>query len=67
LVWAAVAGAQGSGGRIGAASLGDRILIRVLLQTEAFEKETHVIVDYAATEAFAMHRNVLGSLAFGAN
>ena len=67
LLWAAVAGAQGSGGRIEAKLLGDRVLIRVLLQTEAFEKETHVIVDYAATEAFAMNENVLGSLAFGDN
>ena len=67
LLWAAVAGAQGTGGQIGATSLGDRVLIRVLLQTEAFEKETHVIVDYAATEALAMNRNVLGSLAFGDN
>ena len=67
LLWAAVAGAQSSGGGIEAKLLGDRVLIRALLQTEAFEKETHVIVDYAAAEAFAMDRNVLGSLAFGEN
>ena len=67
VAWAAVAGAQSAGGQIEATSLGDRVLIRVLLQTEAFEKETHVIVDYAATEAFATDRNVLGSLAFGDN
>lgn len=67
VVWTAAAGAQSSGGRIDAISLGDRILIRVLLQTQAFEKETHVIVDYAAPETFAMDRNVIGSVAFGEN
>ncbi|MCY3837729.1 MAG: hypothetical protein OXH09_03610, partial [Gammaproteobacteria bacterium] len=67
LLWAAVAGAQGPGGQIEAKLLGDRVLIRLLLQTEAFEKETHVIVDYAATEAFAMNENVMGSVAFGDN
>ena len=67
IVCTAGAGAQYSGGRIDAKLLGDRVVIRVLLQTEAFEKETHVIVDYAATDAFAMNRDVLGSLAFGEN
>lgn len=67
LSWAAVTGAQGSGGQVGAKSLGDRVLIRVLLQTEAFEKETHVIVDYAAPEPLALAQPVLMSLAFGEN
>lgn len=67
VVWTAVAGAQSVGGQIDAKSLGDRVLIRVLLQTEAYEKKTHVIVDYAAPEAFAMNGNVLQSLAFGEN
>ncbi|MYD95757.1 MAG: hypothetical protein F4X98_00025 [Gammaproteobacteria bacterium] len=60
-----IAAAQNLGGRIEAKSLGDRVVIRVLLQTEAFEKETHIVVDYAAPEAFAMPRAVLGSLTFG--
>ena len=60
-----IANAQSIGGQIGARSLGDRVVIRVMLQTEAFEKETHVVIDYAAPEAFAMHQNVLSSLAFG--
>ena len=59
------ASAQNSGGQIEARLLGDRILIRTILQTETFQKETHLVIDYAAPEAFAMHRNVLGSLAFG--
>ena len=59
------ASAQNSGGQIGAKSLGDSVLIRAILQTETFQKETHLVIDYAAPEAFAMHRNVLGSLAFG--
>ncbi len=60
-----MANAQGLGGQIGATSLGDRVVIRVMLQTEAFEKETHMVIDYAAPEAFAMHQSVLQSLAFG--
>ena len=59
------ANAQGPGGGIEARSLGDRVVIKVMLQTEAFEKETHVVIDYAAPEAFVMPRSVLGSLAFG--
>ena len=62
---ALMAWAQSPGGQIEAKSIGDRVLINVLLQTEAFQKETHVVIDYAASEAFAMHRNVAGSLAFG--
>ena len=61
----AVASAQSNGGQIEAMHLGDRVLIRVLLQTEAFQKETHVVVDYAAPESLALARPVLGSLAFG--
>ena len=63
--FAGTAGAQNAGGRIDARSLGDRVVVRVLLQTEAFEKETHLVIDYAAPVAFAMPRSVLGSLAFG--
>jgi len=64
-MWAACGNAQSTGGQIEAKSLGDRVLIRVLLQTEAFQKETHVIVDYAAPEPLALARPVLQSLAFG--
>ena len=63
----AIADAQSSGGRIEAKSLGDRVLIRVMLQTQAFQKETHLVIDYAASEAFAVHQNVIQSLAFGDN
>ena len=59
------ANAQGAGGQIEARYLGDRVLIRAVLQTETFQKETHLVIDYAAPEAFAMHPNVLQSLAFG--
>ena len=65
VVWATVASAQSAGGRIEATSLGDRVLIRVILQTEAFQKETHVVIDYAAPEPLAVARPVLMSLAFG--
>ena len=67
VVWTPLASAQGTGGETDAKALGDRILIRVILQTEAFQKESHLVVDYAAPEALTLHRNVLGSLAFGEN
>ena len=60
-----MASAQNTGGQIEARSLGDRVVIRVILQTEAFQKETHVVIDYAASETLALARPVLGSLAFG--
>ena len=60
-----IAIAQTLGGQIEAKSLGDRVVIRVILETEAFQKETHLVVDYAAPEVFAMHRGILPSLAFG--
>lgn len=65
--FAMAANAQNSGGQIEAMHLGDRVLIRVLLQTEAFQKETHVVIDYAAPEALTLARPVLQSLAFGEN
>ena len=64
-VFTGAANAQGHGGQIEARLLGDRVLIRAVLQTETFQKETHLVIDYAAPEAFAMHLNVLQSLAFG--
>ena len=67
VAWAAVAGAESTGGEIGARLLGDRVLIRVMLQTEAFQKETHVVIDYAASETLALAQPVLQSLAFGEN
>ena len=66
-VYTSAANAQNTGGHIEAKSLGDHVVIRVVLQTEAFQKETHLVIDYAAPEAFAVHRNVQGSLAFGDN
>lgn len=67
VAWTAVASAQSTGGQIEAKSLGDRVLIRVILQTEAFQKETHVVIDYAAPAPLALAQPVLQSLAFGEN
>ncbi len=53
------------GGRIDARALGDRVLVRATLRTEAFHKDTHVVVDYAAPVGLQVHRNVLPSIAFG--
>ncbi len=59
------ASGQTAGGQVEARFLGDRVLVRAILQTEAFQKETHLVVDYAAPEAFALHQNVLRSVAYG--
>lgn len=54
-----------SGGRIGTLRLGERVLIRAALRTEAFHKDTHVVVDYAAPAALQIHGNVINSIAYG--
>lgn len=64
-VCAVAANAQGAGGQTEARLLGDRVLIRAILQTQTFQKETHLVIDYAAPEAFAIAQPVFQSLAFG--
>ena len=53
------------GGRVNAVSLGDRVLIRATLRTEAFHKDTHVIVDYGAPVGLQVHDKTIRSIAFG--
>ena len=59
-------GADGvEGGDIAARRVGDHVLIRAFLRTEAFQKETHVVIDYAGAAGLAVHQNVLPAIAFG--
>ena len=58
-----VAGPEG--GDIAARRVGDHVVIRAILRTEAFQKETHVVIDYAGAAGLAVHSNVLPAIAFG--
>lgn len=64
---AAEPGPEGAldGGRIRTLQFGERVLIRATLRTEAFHKDTHVVVDYAAPAALQVHSNVINSIAYG--
>ena len=53
------------GGDIAARRVGDHVVIRAFLRTEAFQKETHLVIDYAGDAGLAMHTNVLPAIAFG--
>lgn len=66
-VAAAEPGPEGAldGGRIRTLQFGERVLIRATLRTEAFHKDTHVVVDYAAPAALQVHGNVINSIAYG--
>ena len=61
--------AQGAGaaegGDIAARRIGDHVVIRAFLRTAAFQKETHVVIDYAGAAGLAVHQNVLPAIAFG--
>ena len=59
-------GAGGTeGGDIAARRVGDHVVIRAFLRTEAFQKETHLVIDYAGAAGLAVHRNVVQAIAFG--
>lgn len=53
------------GGEIAVRSIGDQVLVRAVLRTEAFHQETHLVIDYAAPDALAVHQNVLPAIQFG--
>lgn len=62
---AAAEAVPSEGGSIRTLQLGERVLIRAALRTEAFHKETHVVVDYGAPVALQVHGNVINSIAYG--
>ena len=65
----AVASAQeaGPGGSAEAKVIGDHVLVPVTLSTEAFRKETHLVLDYAATTPLHIFGQIFGAVRFGAN
>lgn len=69
-VWLpAVAAAQeaGSGGSAEAKVVGDHVLVPVVLSTEAFRKETHLVLDYAAETPLHIYGGIFRAVRFGEN
>ena len=62
-----VAAAQeaGPGGSAEAKVLGDHVLVPVVLSTEAFRKETHLVLDYASDKPLEIFRFIFGAVRFG--
>ena len=60
-----VAAGQSPGGVLPARVLGDRILVRVALQTGTWHKDTHVVIDFARPTALEIHSNAIMSLTWG--
>ncbi len=62
------AGAQEAvslGGVAEARVLGDHVLVRVVLSTEEFHKETHIVLDYAEQQPIKIYNCILGAVKFG--
>ncbi len=66
LVAVAQAAASGSGSAE-ARVLGDHVLAPVVLSTEAFRKETHIVLDYASDTPLEIFRPIFGAVRFGEN
>ena len=57
----------GPGGSAEAKVIGDHVLVPVTLSTEAFRKETHLVLDYAATTPLHIYGEIFGAVRFGEN
>ncbi len=55
------------GGSAEAKVLGDYVLVPVVLSTEAFRKETHLLLDYASETPLEIFRFIFGAVRFGEN
>ncbi len=55
----------GPGGSAEARVLGDHVLVPVVLSTEAFRKETHLLLDYAAVTPLHIFRDIFGAVRYG--
>ena len=53
------------GGSAEAKLLGDHVLVPVVLSTEAFRKETHLVLDYASETPLEIYRSIFGAVRFG--
>ena len=57
--------AEALGGIAEARVLGDHVLVRVVLSTEEFHKETHIVLDYAEQQPIKIYNCILGAVKFG--
>ena len=51
--------AEALGGVAEARVLGDHVLVRVVLSTEEFHKETHIVLDYAEQQPIKIYNCIL--------
>lgn len=63
----AAAQEAGPGGSAEAKVIGDQVLVPVVLSTEAFRKETHLVLDYASDKPLEIFRFIFGAVRFGEN
>ena len=53
------------GGTAEARVVGDHVLVRVVLSTEKFHKETHLVLDYTDDQPLRIYNCILGAVEFG--
>ncbi len=53
------------GGTAEARVVGDHVLVRVVLSTEKFHKETHLVLDYTDQQPLRIYNCILGAVEFG--
>ena len=53
------------GGTAEARIVGDHVLVRVVLSTEKFHKETHLVLDYNDEQPLRIYNCILGAVEFG--
>ena len=54
-----------TGGTAEARVIGDHVLVRVVLSTEKFHKETHLVLDYTDDQPLRIYNCILGAVEFG--
>ena len=54
-----------TGGIAEAKVIGDHVLVRVVLSTERFHKETHMVLDYTDEQPLRIYNCILGSVEYG--
>lgn len=62
---AAAQTAASTGGIAQAKVVGDHVLVRVVLSTERFHKETHMVLDYNDEQPLRIYNCILGSVEYG--
>ena len=62
---AAAQTAGSTGGTAEARVIGDHVLVRVVLSTERFHKETHLVLDYTDEQPLRIYNCILGAVEYG--